>query len=67
MSICRAYYYICILFLCVSCQPNRLDTVLELAGENRAELEKVLAHYKDDKPKYRAARFLIENMPLVWI
>ena len=63
MSICRAYYYICILFLCVSCQPDRLDTALELAGENRAELEKVLAHYKNDKTKCQAARFLIENMP----
>ena len=48
--------------LFTSCQPDRLDTALELAGENRAELEKVLAHYKNDKPKYRAARFLIENM-----
>ena len=58
-----AYYYICILFLCVSCQPDRLDTALELAGENRAELEKVLAHYEDDEEGYLAARFLIENMP----
>ena len=47
----------------ISCQPDRLDIALELAGENRAELEKVLAHYKNDKPKYKAARFLIENMP----
>ena len=57
------YYYICILFLCASCQPNRLDIALELAGENRAELEKVLAHYEDDEKGFQAARFLIENMP----
>ena len=58
-----AYYYICILLLCASCQPDRLNTALELAGENRAELEKVLAHYEGDEEGYLAARFLIENMP----
>lgn len=36
---------------------------LEAAGDNRSELEKVLAHYKDDSLKYNAAVFLIENMP----
>ena len=50
-------------FLFISCQPNRLDIALELAGENRAEMEKVLAHYEDDEEGYQAARFLIENMP----
>lgn len=49
----------------VSCTPDRqrLDAALEAAGDNRAELEKVLRHYKGDTLKYRAARFLIENMP----
>lgn len=40
---------------------------MELAGENRPELELVLQHYSTDKAdslKYRAARFLIENLPL---
>lgn len=40
---------------------------MELAGENRPELEAVLQHYSTDKAdslKYRAARFLIENLPL---
>lgn len=51
--------------LCLfSCQENlRLEQVLKLSGENRAELEKVLYHYQDSGLKYDAARFLIENMP----
>lgn len=38
------------------------ETVPDCAGDNRAELEKVLAHYKSDPLKPEAARFLIENM-----
>ena len=38
------------------------ETVPDCAGDNRAELEKVLAHYKSDPLKLEAARFLIENM-----
>jgi hypothetical protein len=47
--------------------PSRLEQALALAGENRGELEKVLAHYSADPAdslKYRAARFLIENMAI---
>ena len=40
----------------------RLEAALSLAGENRVELEKVLAHYRGDRKKYKAACFLIENM-----
>ena len=43
-----------------------LETALQQAGENRVELEKVLSHYKTDPAdslKYKAACFLIENMP----
>lgn len=43
------------------CQ-TKLDRTLELAGENRSELEKVLEHFADSAQKYEAARFLIENM-----
>ncbi|MDR0393691.1 MAG: transglutaminase-like domain-containing protein, partial [Tannerella sp.] len=46
--------------------PSRLEQALDFAGENRMELEKVLKHYSSnpaDSLKYRAARFLIENMP----
>ncbi len=47
-----------------SCTP--LEAALREAGSNRAELEKVLAAYAcrpQDSLKYRAACFLIENMP----
>jgi hypothetical protein len=43
-----------------------LEEALRFAGENRSELEKVLAHYSsdpNDSLKYRASVFLIENMP----
>ncbi|MDR0559061.1 MAG: discoidin domain-containing protein [Prevotellaceae bacterium] len=54
--------------LFVSCRQSlRLEQALTLAGDNRAELETVLAHYKEnpaDSLKYRAAVFLIENMPI---
>jgi hypothetical protein len=51
----------------VSCnrQSDYLEQSLQLAGENRSELEKVLLHYKAnpaDSLKYRAAVFLISNM-----
>ncbi len=36
---------------------------LEAAGPNRAELEKVLAHFAKEPRKLTAARFLIANMP----
>ena len=43
-----------------------LDIAMEKAGDNRQELEKVLRHYQQspaDSLKYKAACFLIENMP----
>ncbi len=43
-----------------------LEAALSQAGENRVELEKVLHRYQSnpsDSLKYRAACFLIENMP----
>lgn len=42
---------------------SALDRALDMAGDNRIELEKVLDHFKDDSLKYKAAVFLIENMP----
>lgn len=51
-----------------SCQFNKddpaLHQALELAGENREELEKVLKHYEEDSLKLEAAKFLISNMPI---
>lgn len=44
---------------------SKLEKSLELSGENRTELEKVLTHYsknEKDSLKYKAAIFLIENM-----
>jgi hypothetical protein len=54
-------------FLLFSCTSHSaLEQSLHLAGANRPELEKVLQRYKAnpaDSLKYRAACFLIENMP----
>ncbi|MFR0677008.1 hypothetical protein [Dysgonomonas mossii] len=55
------------IYLCLSCakHSSNLTNSLELAIDNRVELEKVLSHYsKDEKDslKYKAAVFLIENM-----
>jgi hypothetical protein len=56
------------LLFTISCKrtPNYLEEALLFAGENRPELEKVLQHYSvdpKDSLKYKAAVFLIENMP----
>lgn len=62
----RNVSYICILlFLLEGCvhQVNDLEFALMQAGENRLELEKVLRHYANDSLKYKAACFLIKNMP----
>ena len=45
---------------------TNLETALIQAGDNRAELEKVLNHYAVDSLKYKAACFLIENMPSLY-
>lgn len=55
--------FISLLFSGCAIKVDRLDYALEFAGENRRELEKVLEYYSDDSLKYRAACFLIENMP----
>ena len=47
----------------LSCTRNPgLERTFQRAGENRAELEKVLRHYEGDGRKYRAALFLLERM-----
>ena len=55
------------LLLLVSCkQEGRLEQALYEAGDNKSELFKVLQHYKkntEDSLKWKAACFLIENMP----
>ena len=60
-----------ILFLYLFCNsgcnniPKRVSSALDKAGSNRAELEKVINHYRNlgDDQKLKAAYFLIENMP----
>lgn len=45
-------------------QENRLlDMSLEMAADNRPELEKVITHYADNPQKREAAEWLIANMP----
>ena len=54
------------LLLFISCTENSilLEYALKQAGPNRIELQKVLNHYQEsDEEKYRAACFLIKNMP----
>ena len=60
-------YFVLVVFVC-SCTTysDDLEDVLRQAGKNRGELEKVLKYYgknKADSLKYRAAEFLIVNMP----
>jgi hypothetical protein len=58
-----------LLLFALSCSryPDGVEQALRLSGDNRAELEQVLQHYRENKAeslKYQAACFLIENMPL---
>jgi len=62
------YFTIALCLLLCGCAgeltpDDYLEQALELADDNRSELEAVLDHYKDEPEKLRAARFLIENMP----
>lgn len=60
----------CVLFVAgvgVSCRkqhqfPAEVAAALDEAGDNRAELEKVLNHYAKDSLKLRAAQYLIAHM-----
>ena len=69
LSHMHKHYYVFLILIAsvihVSCDNGRLGHALDLSGENRAELEKVLDYFRDDPDglKYRAAKFLIENMP----
>lgn len=47
---------------CSNFNNRQLELALQTAGSNRQELEKVMQHYKGDKQKENAARFLIQNM-----
>lgn len=63
----KILYVFIVLLLAVSCAGYGADVrnALSCAGENRAELEKVLEHYREEYRhglKYRAAEYLIGNM-----
>lgn len=47
------------------CSDAHVAAALEAAGDNRAELERVLTHYRSagDEERLAAARFLVANMP----
>lgn len=58
--------YLGIIFIIASActsETSSLEIALLQAGKNRHELQKVLDYYKNDEEKYKAAIFLIENMP----
>ena len=64
----RNNIFLLALMFVVACGGNndRLEAALELAGDNKVELEKVLEHYSQNEAeslKLQAAVFLIENMP----
>lgn len=48
---------------CSSGNDKRMQYALEQAGKNRTQLEQVLEYYKDSALKYKAACYLIGNMP----
>lgn len=52
---------------CSKGEKTRLELALNRAGKNKIELQNVLDHYEKDMKdslRYKAACFLIENMPL---
>ena len=66
----KILFYILSALILLSCSDyspnNKIKQALKLSGNNRNELEKVLTHYSKqpkDSLKYKAACFLIENMP----
>ena len=52
-----------LLLTCCSRESASLRYALRQAGDNRPELESVLAHYADEPEKLAAARYLIANLP----
>jgi len=59
------FYWLCAIVAC-SRYPGDVERALKLAGDNRVELEKVLANYghrPEDSLKLQSAYFLIANMP----
>lgn len=64
MKVISKYAFLLVIFMCAACDKD-VEHILQLAGDNRAELELVLNHFKNnpDPLKFRSAKFLVENMP----
>lgn len=60
----KSLFFLTVILLLTSCS-DELNKSLDYSGVNRPELEKVLEHFKEDSNplKYRAACFIIENIP----
>lgn len=60
----RILFLFAVILLLTSCR-NELNKSLDFSGANRYEFEKILEHFKEDSNplKYRAACFIIENIP----
>lgn len=59
---------IAILAFLTSCHTDtdlntKIDHALEIAGDNRAQLQLVIDHYSNDSLRLKAAKYLIGNMP----
>lgn len=58
MVVCALCFFAC------SPYPHEVEYALSVSGNNKVELIKVLEHYKNgDQLKFKAACFLISNMP----
>ncbi len=63
----KKYLQYFILLIIVSCSKysSEIEKALDMAGENRKELIKVLEHFKNEKneEKVKAAESLVANLP----
>ena len=60
------FLIVAVMFVAGCSSMSPLDKALEMSGANRGQWEQVLRHYsidRGDSLKYRAACFLIANMP----
>lgn len=59
-----AFFLLIVFALCACSGDTGIELTYEVAGENRAEIESVIEHYRQqgDAQKLRAAEFLISNM-----
>lgn len=64
----KLFYTLLVSLICITAlaatYPANVQNVLQKAGQNRLELEKVLKHYRNDSLKYKAACFLVGNMDI---